>query len=292
MRPIPSFSLHRPKTLSEALELLQALEDARPIAGGTDLLVLLRDGAVSAKHLIDLGGVHELQYIREENDEIRIGAATTHAQLLRSELIAEKTPLLHEAAASIGSVQIRNRGTLGGNLCNASPAADTAPPLLALNAEAAVASTGGTRIIPLGDLFAGPKMNSLRPGELLTEIRFPTPPAGSGTSFQKLGRRRGLTLAVINVAVYLCLEGGVCREARIALGAVAATPIRMPAAEEMLEGRQLSGELIEAAASACRDQVRPIDDIRASAEYRREMAYVLTRRALMDAWERARRDTL
>jgi len=289
VRPLPSFSLHRPGTLREALELLQSLEEARPIAGGTDLLVLLRDGAIRAKHLVDLSPVEELRFIRETDGEIRIGPLTTHSKLLRSELIAEKAPVLREGAMSAGSVQIRNMGTVGGNLCNASPAADTAPPLLVLDAEVTIASLEGKRTIPLADLFAGPKMNSLRPEELLTEIRFRVPPPRSGASFYKLGRRRGLTLSLVNAAAYLALDGDLCREVRVALGAVAPKPLRMPAVEEMLEGEELCQKLIGEAASASCRLVEPVDDIRASAEYRREMACVLTRRALTCAWERARR---
>ena len=291
MRPLPRFSLHRPATLGEALELMKTLEEGRPIAGGTDLIVLLRDNAIRAKHLIDLGHVEELRYIREDDGVIHIGATATHSQLLRSELIAEKAPVLREAVASVGSVQIRNRGTLGGNLCNASPAADTAPPLLVLDAEATIASAEGSRSIPLKDIFAGPKLNSLGHGEILTEVRFPTPPTGSGSSFHKLGRRRGLTLAIVNAAAYLALNDDVCRDARLVLGAVAAIPLRIQAVEEILKGERLSRRLIEEAASACRGLVEPVDDIRASAEYRRDMACVLARRALMDAWERAGRDS-
>lgn len=288
MRPLPNISLHRPKTLREALELLQSLEETRPLAGGTDLLILLRDGATRAKHLVDLSQVEELRYIREGDGVIHIGAMTTFSQLLRSKLIAEKAPLLKEASTSTGSIQIRNRGTVGGNLCNASPAADSAPPLLVLDANAAISSIQHTRRIPLAELFAGPKMNSLRPGELLTEIEFRVPPTKSGTSFHKLGRRQSLTLSLVNAAAYLALDGDLCEDARVALGAVASTPLRMLPVEEMLEGRKPSHGLIQKAASACRDFVDPVDDIRASAEYRREMACVLTRRALTDAWQRAR----
>ena len=290
MRPLPSFSLHRPETLRKALELLQSLEGARAIAGGTDLLILLRDGAIQAKHLVDLGQVGELRYIREADDAIRVGSMTTHSQLIRSELIATKASVLRESAMSTGSPQTRSRGTVGGNLCNASPAADTAPPLLVLDAKATISSLEETRSIPLADLFAGPKINSLRPDELLTEITFRAPTANSGASFHKLGRRQSMTLAVVNAAAYLTLDGDLCKEAKVALGSVAPTPLRMPPVEERLEGKKLSQRLINEAASECRDLVDPVDDVRASAEYRRDMACVLTRRALTDAWKRARGD--
>jgi len=290
MRLLPSFSLHRPRTLREALELLRDLDEAKPFAGGTDLLLDLREGVCQAKHLVDLGRVEELRYIREADGKIRIGAMTTYTQLLRSELIAANVPVLREAAACVGSVQTRNMGTIGGNLCNASPGADTAPPLLIIDAELTIASLEGSRSIPLSGLFAGPKMNSLRPGELLTEIRFPIPPAGSGASFHKLGRRRGYTLSLINAAAYLEVGSDVCREARLAIGACAPTPIRMSTLEEMLRGKRLYRRLIEEAASACHGLVKPSTraHARASVDYRRAMSCVLTRRALMDAWERAR----
>lgn len=291
MRPFPHFSLHWPRTLKEALELLQKLDEAKPIAGGTDLLIDLREGACEVKHLVDLGGVEELRYIREDGGQIRIGSRTTHTQLLRSELIAAKAPVLKEAVSSVGSVQIRNMGTIGGNLCTASPGADTAPPLLVLDAEVNIASLEGSRSIALSGLFAGPKRNSLRPGELLTEIRFPVPPAGSGASFQKLGRRRGCTLSLLNAAAYLEVDGDICREVRVAFGACAPTPTRMPDVEEMLRGKMLNSQVIEKVASACYGLVKPSTraHTRASAEYRRAMSCVLMRRSLTNALEQARR---
>jgi len=292
MKPLPSFSLHRPKTLREALVLMWELEEAKPVAGGTDLLLLLRDGACKAKHLVDLSPVEELRYIREGDGETHIGATTTHSQLQRSALIAEKSPALWEASAYIGSPQIRNQGTVGGNLCNASPAADTAPPLLTLDAAVEIASHAGSRSISLIELFTGPKLNSLSPKELLTEIRFPVPPRGAGTSFQRLGRRRGCTLSIVNAAAYLELDGEICQKSCLALGAVASTPIRVRGAENVLRGQRVSQQLIDEAASACYRLVSPVDDVRASAEYRREMSCVLMRRALNEAWDRARRSML
>lgn len=289
MKPLPSFSLHRPKTLKEALELLEKLEQAKPVAGGTDLLLLLRDGACKAKNLVDLSLIDELKYVEEGDGEIRIGAATTHNSLLQSSLIAEKAPALRDACAGIGSAQIRNLGTMGGNLCNASPAADTAPPLLTLDATVEIASFTGLRSIPLYNLFAGPKLNSLQPNEILTEIRFPVPPEGAGMSFQKIGRRRGYTISIVNAAAYVELDSDFCRRAQLALGSVAPTPLRLRSLEEWLKDQKLTERLIEETVPACHRLVSPVDDIRASAEYRREMSCVLMRRALNEAWDRARR---
>ncbi len=292
MRPMPSFSLHRPQTLKEALGLLNELEDSIPIAGGTDLLIDLREGSCMAKHLIDLGLIKELRYVREADDMIRIGATTTHAQLVASELIKEKAPVLSEATSSVGSVQIRNVATVGGNLCNASPGADTAPPLLVLGAEVEVASTEGSRNMPLSELFTGPKRNSLAPGELLTAVCFPVPPTGSGASFRKLGRRKGCTLSIINAAAYLETDGETCPEARVAFGACAPTPMRIASVEGLLKGKKIDFKTIEEASSACYKLVEPSTRAhsRASEEYRREMSCVLMRRTLTEAYERARRN--
>jgi len=286
MRPLPRFRVHRPKSLEEALELLATLEKAKPIAGGTDLIPLMREVEVEVEHFIDLGGIGELRFIEEGDGYIRIGAATTLSDLVDSTLIASKAPALWEAASSMGSVQIRNRGTIGGNLCNASPAADLAPPLIALGAEAEIRSVDEARWIPVEEVFAGPKVNSLAGDELLTSVRFKIPPRGAGSAFEKIGRRRGMTLALVNAAAYIELEGETCRSARIALGAVAEKPLRLREAEGRLMGERVSEELIEEVSELCSKLVRPIDDVRASAWYRREMSRVLSRKALLRAWRR------
>jgi carbon-monoxide dehydrogenase medium subunit len=288
MRPLPHFRLYRPKRLDEALELLATLESARPIAGGTDLIPLMREVEVEVEHLIDLSLIEELRYIDERGGYVNIGATTTISDLTRSEVVSSKAQTLWEAAMSMGSIQIRNRGTIGGNLCNASPAADLAPPLIALEAEVEVRSREGSRCMPVEEVFAGPKVNSLAPDELLVEIRFRAPPAGSGSAFEKIGRRGGMTLSLVNAAAYIELEGETCRVARIALGAVADRPLRMREMEERLAGRGLREELIDEVSALCGELVRPIDDIRASAWYRREMSRVLSRRALLEAWRRCR----
>ncbi len=293
MKPIPSFDLHRPETLEEALELLSELEGSRPIAGGTDLLMSLREGDCKAKHLVDLGLVKELRCIREDKGTISIGSTTTVAQVVESRLINAKAPVLSEASSSLGSVQIRNLATMGGNLCNASPGADTATPLLVLGAGVEVASRKGSKSMPLSELFTGPNRTSLTLGELLTEIRFPIPPTESGASFQKLGRRKSCTLSLINAAAYLEMNGKTCREARVAFGACAPTPMRALEVEGLLRGLKLDIKAVEEVSSACYGLVQPSTraHARASEEYRREMSCVLMRRALTEAWERARRNT-
>ncbi|MGB9622393.1 MAG: FAD binding domain-containing protein [Candidatus Bathyarchaeia archaeon] len=289
MKPLPIFQIHRPHTINEALKMLSELENAKPIAGGTDLLPFLRDRVVEAKHLIDISLIPELRGIKEEENEIRIGAATKIREVEKSRIIFEKAPVLCDAASSIGSPQIRNLGTIGGNLCNASPAADSAPALLVLDAYAEIYSLKGSREIPVKEVFKEPKMNSLRPDELLISIKFPEPPDTSTMSFQKLGRRKGYTMAQVNAAVLLEFDGPVCCNAKISVGAAAPTPIRIYEAEEKLWNKRLIEEIIEDASTRCLKAVDPIDDVRASAEYRREMSRVLVRRGLMEAWEKARR---
>ena len=287
MRPLPEFNIHSPASLGEALKLMGALESVKPMAGGTDLLPLMRDRAIAVQEIVDIQALHELKGIAIIEDALKIGALTTLTEILESPLVAEKAPVLMEAMGQIGSVQTRNQGTLAGNLCNASPAADSAPSLMVLGAQASVVSVKGVRKVPVEELFAGPKLNSLGKDELVTEIIVPDLPKGSGAAFEKLGRRKGITLSVVNAAAYLALEGKECVDARIALGAIAATPIRLPEVEATYKGKELTPEVIEESSRACYALVSPVDDVRASAEYRREMACVLVKRAIVKALARA-----
>jgi carbon-monoxide dehydrogenase medium subunit len=287
MRPLRSFKYHRPGTVEEAMKLLDALDNAKPLAGGTDLVPLLKEGSVKPGHLVDLNGVPELSYVREEEGFIRIGAATTHSQIMNSPIIEKKAHALYDAVSRIGSPQIRNLGTLTGNVCNASPVADSAPPLLVLEAEATVESMDGTRVTPISGLFAGPKINSLAPNELVTEIRFPVPPTNSGSAYIRIGRRKAFTLSVVGTAAYVEMDGKTCSDARIAFGSVAETPLRVEAVEAIIEGKELTPEVLEEVGEASKDHVHPITDVRGTAEYRRDMCAVLVKRALKCSLERA-----
>jgi len=279
MKPLPQFQYHAPKTLMEAVELMDTLENAKPVTGGTDLVPLLREAACRPSHLVDLNNVAELNYVREQEGFICIGATATHSQVASSELM-RMAPGVVDAVSRIGSPQIRNRGSVAGNLCNASPAADSAPPLLVYDAEVRIASSGETAIIPLQELFAGPKINCLEPNELVTEIRFPVPPESSSSSFKRIARRRAFTLSVASAAAYVEMDGGVCSEARVAFGSVADTPVRAPEVEELLNGNTLDDETISMAAMAAKRSVSPVTDIRGTAAYRRAMCGVLLERAL------------
>jgi carbon-monoxide dehydrogenase medium subunit len=287
MRPLPEFTIHKPVRLREALELMGVLESVKPIAGGTDLLPLMRERAIAVEEIVDIQNLHELKGITLKNGALKIGALTTLTEVLESPLVAEKALALREAVGQIGSVQTRNHGTLAGNLCNASPAADSAPVLMVLGAQLSIASTKGTRKVPVEELFAGPKMNSLEKDELVTDILIPELPPGSGAAFEKLGRRRGITLAVVNAAAYLEMDRKKCLDTRISVGAIAATPIRLPVVETTYKDRELTPEVIEESSRACYALVSPVDDVRASAEYRREMACVLVKRVIVKALARA-----
>ncbi len=258
------------------------------MAGGTDLVIQLRAGEVTPTHLVDLAGLG-LSYVHEEGGTVMIGAMTSVAELLAADAIRSRLPCLAEAAAQIGGVQCRNMATLGGNLCSAVPSADLAPPLLALDARLRIVGRNGHRVLTLDRFFTGPKQTALAAGEFLVEVRVPLPPAHTGTCFLKLGRRKALSLAVVNVAALITLgeEGREVARARVALGAVAPVPLRARDPEELLQGRELSEPLIDQAASLAADETAPTSDLRATAGYRREVSRILVKRALLKAWQRA-----
>ena len=287
MKPIPKFQYHSPESLDEALSLLAELENATPVIGGTDLMIAMRNGVSIPDHIVDLNKISELNYVKAVDGIIMIGATVTHAEVANSP-IAAKIPSLVDSVSRIGSPQIRNRGTITGNICNASPAADSAPPLLVHMAEVEIQSLDGKRTIPIVDLFAGPKINSLQPGELLTEIRIPVPPAGSSSSFKRIGRRKAFTLSVVSSAAYIQMEGETCTDAKVAFGSVAITPIRVPEAESLLSGSKLDEETVKVASDAVYEAVKPITDVRGTAEYRKDMCPVLMRRAIKQCMERMR----
>jgi carbon-monoxide dehydrogenase medium subunit len=287
MRPIPKFQYYSPESLDEALSLLAELENATPVIGGTDLMIAMRNGVSVPSNVVDLNEIPELNYVKEEEGIIRIGATATHSQVANSPLVAGIHSLV-DSVSRIGSPQIRNRGTITGNICNASPAADSAPPLLVHMAEVKIQNLDGKRTIPIADLFAGPKINSLEPGELLTEIRIPVPPAGSASSFKRIGRRKAFTLSVVSAAAYIQMEEETCTDAKMAFGSVAVTPIRVPEAESLLTGSKLDEETINAASKAVYEAVKPITDVRGTAEYRKDMCPVLMRRAIDQCLERLR----
>lgn len=265
--------VHSVRTLREALELLSSGRRLRVIAGGTDLLVQLRTGAVPKTDLLDISRVEELRFIRLEDGVLRIGALTTFMEIYRSELVRRYAPLLAEAAFTVGSFQIMNKATIGGNIVNASPAADSLPPLYALDAELRIVGPYGERLVGIRDFYRGYKRLDLREDELVAEVRIRPPGDGYIGHFFKHGLRRGDAIAVVNGAVLLALRpDGVVRDARVALGAVAPTVVRSTSCERLLVGSRLSWEAMWRAAEAVVSDISPIDDVRGSAAYRRELS--------------------
>ncbi|MCX8208151.1 MAG: xanthine dehydrogenase family protein subunit M [Sulfolobales archaeon] len=279
---IPKIEYYRPKTLSEALEILAKVEDSKVIAGGTDLLVDMKTSRVRARVLVDINSVAELRGIEDGGEFIRIGAATKLQEILESRIVSEHLPLLKAAVKSMGSWQIRNLATVGGNLCTASPAADTAPPLLAYDAELVIAGLSGLRVVPISKFFTGYRKTTVNRGEILKEVLI-RKSGWTGWSYEKLGRRGGFTLSVVAAAVLARVSSSVVEDVRIALNSVAPTPIRAYRAEELLRGRRIGKELVEEAARVVASEVSPIDDVRSTSWYRREMSYRLALETLSRA---------
>ncbi|MCX7706931.1 MAG: xanthine dehydrogenase family protein subunit M [Anaerolineae bacterium] len=278
---LPEFDFLRPKTLPEALSMLA--EDVMPIAGGTNVIADLRAEKHHPRALVDLSRLAELRGIHRGDGHIVFAGGTTITELLREPLIAQHAPGLVEAARVFANPLIRNRATVAGNLVDASPAADTAPPLLALDAEVELMSRGGSRRVPLAEFFIGVRATVRRPDELLTAVRFPVATDGARrtTAFYKLGLRKADAISVVSVAVAVAFDdAGRCAQARIALGAVAPQPLRAIAAEEVLAGEKLTPTTIAEAARRAGKTTRPISDIRGSASYRREVTEILVRRLL------------
>jgi CO/xanthine dehydrogenase FAD-binding subunit len=285
-----AFELVVAKDAAHAVALLAEYgPSVKVLAGGTDLLVELKSASRVPRVVVDISRAADMKGIALTDQGLRIGALVTHAEIMRSSLIREMFPALAAAAHTIGAVQTRNLGTLGGNLVTCVPSMDSGPTLVALDALVAIAGPGGRREMSLTGFFAGPRKTMLDPEELLLEIIIPRENLGKPANFQKFGLRKGQALALVNVAASLWIdrERSVCVALRIALGAVAPTVIRAPAAEACLEGRAITPEAMAEAGRIAAGEARPISDFRASADYRRDLIAVLTRRALANAYARA-----
>ena len=284
------FGYLRPTSLKEALAMLKEHPDARILAGGTNVLVDMKMQAKPADALpskvMDITRIPGLSGIAEESSGVRIGAATPIRALATSALLWTSYTALVEAAAAFGSTQIAMRGTLGGNICNGSPASDTVPALLVLGAEAILASASGERVVPLGDLLSGPGKVRLRDGEILTAVRLPKSVGQAGSAFLKIGRVRA-DLAKVNVAVRLTRdEAGRCASARIELGSVGSTVLRARKSELLLSKEAISEAKVLTAAEAVAGDIQPIDDVRSTADYRRKVAVALVHDSIQLAWAR------
>ncbi len=279
VRPLPEMDYTSPSSLKEALDLLKKYKSkARLLSGGTDLIPKMKKRLVTAEVVIDLNRISGLSGIKLRKDGLHIGGLTRLVEIKESRLVREKAPVLVQAISVMASPPIRNRGTMGGNLSTASPAADTAPPLLVLNASVRLQSARGRRVIPIQEFFQGPQKTVRQPDEILTEVIIPVQKGSS--AFLKLGRRKAFTLSVVSAAAFARVRGGKFEDVRVALGAVAPTPIRGRRVEEALKGKEANEQNIAQAAELIKGEVKPISDVRASGEYRKEMSVVLTRRVL------------
>ncbi len=283
------FEYYAPSSLKEALLLLNNRKgEAKILAGGTDLVVQMKDRRARPVVIVDVKNIPELNRLEwDEEETLHIGAAVPLSKVVAFSQVKERFGILYQACSLIGSVQIRNRGTVGGNICNAAPSADTVPALMCLEAKAIVAKPTGTRKVALGSFFRGPGQTVLASNELLLEIEIPPTPTLSAGCYLRLTPREEMDISVVGVASFLVLakRKNLCQEARISMAAVAPTPIRVPRAEAILAGKVLTEKSIEEAAERVAAVASPISDLRGSAEYRREMVKVLTSRTLKRAWE-------
>lgn len=278
------FEYMEPVTIENAIDLLVKHNgQAKVIAGGTDLIVQMRQKEIKSEHLVDITRIPGFDYIDyNETEGLRIGALTTIHTIEKSAEIHENYPAISQAAGKLASVAIRNLGTLGGNLCNASPSADMPPALIGLGAKVKIVGPERERIVALEDFFTGPGSTVLKKWELLVEVQVPVSLPGTRGVYLKHAIRGSIDLAIVGIAVVIMMDpgDGVCQDIKIALGAVAPTPIRARSAEEIIKGKRIDEDLIEKSAETAQAEAHPISDVRASAEYRSEMVKVFTRRAL------------
>ncbi len=286
---LPRFDLLQPSSLGEALEILEKTQNAQPLAGGTALLVDVRARKSTPAVLVDLGRIGDLHGITPAANEIAIGATTTIAELLASPVVAERAPVLHAACATFASPLVRNRATIGGNLAHGSPAGDMAPALLVLDASIELRSVRGKRLVRAVDFWKGPGKTTRKSDEIVTSIRVPVGHTPCACAWKKLGLRKADAISVVSVAVRIALTpNGAVDVARVAVGAVAPTPLRVAKSENALAGKALSAETMAHAAAEAAASSTPIDDLRGSAAYRRRVVEALVRRALAEIAERGK----
>jgi CO/xanthine dehydrogenase FAD-binding subunit len=284
IRSIEKFEYFVPSTLEDGLNILENnRERVKILNGGTDLILQMKQRLTRPEIILDIKQIPELRtLVWDESAGFRIGSAVPISKILEFKGLPEGYDLLFQVCSVIGSIQIKNRGTVGGNICNAAPSADSASALLCLDASALIASKGRTRTIPLNEFFIGPGETALKYNELLVEIIIPTPQPGSAGSYLRHTTREEMDIAVAGVASWLSLskKDNKIEEARIALGAVGPTPLRAYKTEDFLVGKEGSSEIIEEAAELAASEAKPITDLRGSAEYRKELVRVLTKRTL------------
>lgn len=279
------FKYCAPSTIEEAAAIVAEYKGrAKVLAGGTDLISMMKLGLITPESLVSLNRIEGLDYIREESGTLRIGALTTITRILASDLIKQKCFSLYETSLGFATPQVRNMATIGGNICRSSPCANTPPPLMTLDAGVVLVGTGGERVISIEDFITGPGENALG-GEILTEVVVPLPRKNSGAAFMQLTRNTS-DLAKINCAAKITISGGTCEDIRIVLGSVADKPVRVRTTEQVIKGQKPTTELLEEAAQKAIEDISPITDARSSDEYRRRVSSVLVARTVRRAIER------
>jgi CO/xanthine dehydrogenase FAD-binding subunit len=286
---VSDFEYHRPKTVAEACQCVEDHPDGAILAGGTDLLVDLKLGKRHHPAIISLADIPELQLIERSGDQILIGACVTHNGLMDSPVLQEHCPALVEAAATIGTEQIRNAATVGGNLVTAASCADTAPMLIALEANVVLTGVEKGRTMPLSRFFTDHRTTALEKGEILTRIKLPIHPKGTGAAYKKFGLRQAANISVASVAARIHLVNDICEDACFVMGAVAPTPKTSQGAVALVKGRSPGDVSPKSIGEAVAAEAEPIDDIRGSATFRRELTAILAERAFSEALDRAKR---
>lgn len=270
---VPAYQMEASRDLSATLECMAREPGTwKPFAGGTDLMVLLEAGKLPHRKFLGIWKLQELRGIEETQDHITLGALTTYSEIRRNEILVREFPLLCRAAAETGSIATQNRGTLGGNIANASPAADSPPALLVYDADLELVSTSGARWVPYHGFWFGYKQTALRPGELIRRIRLPRGKIGWKQYYRKVGTRRAQAISKVCFAAAAHFGAGRIVDVRIALGSVAPTVLRAPETEKMLRGQKLTPALLRAAQDVLAGEIAPIDDMRSTARYRRRIA--------------------
>jgi len=287
VKTLKEFEYLIPQTIAEVASLLGTHQtEAKLLAGGTDLVPLMKDRIITPKCIVDIKKISSLNFIKwDEQEGLRIGSLTPIAAILESDMVKEKCFSLHQAAKSFATTQVRNMATIGGNICRSSPSADTVPPLLSLDAEVTLVGPGGGRTLPLADFFIGPGQNVLD-NEILTEIKIAPEKRPSGTAFKKIARTAE-DLAKVNCAVKTVISDGKCEDIRIVLGAVAPTPIRAKNVEQALRGKKIDAQTMEDATQRVEEDISPIADCRSNAGYRVHASRVLIKRLINESITRA-----
>lgn len=289
-----NFEYVAPQSVEEAVvALAECPGSARPVAGGTDLIVQLREGRRTVDRVVGLERIAQLRQIHLEADgALRLGASASCASIYSHVALRRAYPMLIDSTSIVGSVQVQSRASVGGNLCNAAPSGDCIPTLICLDAKAIIVGPDGSRIVPVEEFCTGPGTTVLKPGELLTELHIEAPSPGEGGVYQRFIPRNEMDIAVAGAGSWVRVDAAskVITNARIALASVAPTPLRVPEAEDVLIGHEVSVDRLQEAARIARDAARPISDVRGSADYRRHLVQVLVYRTLVGALERANYD--